>query len=201
MASTRWQALTRRINCGKSYFDRHFSSGQARQKLLYCYCFGTHFSSVIRHYFGRSDAKSIKEWSEVKCSNCTIISAIVAGILSFNRLLFQNLCRIYALFRKKSKICTIFGKADYMFFSSKLTKICKKICFMFLHRMPKPGYIHNLLTLICIGLLKYQGVKFFIESHDWAQTSLCINCWQLLAELFWLSSKLISRTFTIFLNL
>jgi len=43
--------------------------------------------------------------------------------------------------------------------------------------------------------------KFFIESHDWAQTSLCINCWQLLAELFWLSSKLISRTFTIFLNL
>ena len=28
--------------------------------------FGTHFSSVIHHYFGRSDAEWIKEWSEVK---------------------------------------------------------------------------------------------------------------------------------------
>ena len=146
--------------------------------------------------FNEPDLKIILVHPKVYCQ-----LNIVAGILSFNRLLFQNLCRIYTLFRKKSKICTIFGKADYMFFSSKLTKICKKICFMFLHRMPKPGYIHNLLTLICIGLLKYQGVKFFIESYDWAQTSLCINCWQLLAELFRLSSKLISRTFTIFLNL
>ena len=60
VASTWSQALTRRINCGKSYFDRHFSSGQARQKLLYCYCFGTHFSSVIRHYFGKSEQNRLR---------------------------------------------------------------------------------------------------------------------------------------------
>ena len=95
--------------------------GSLKAKRSFLYCNWIFHSQWTEHKNLSGSTKSILPTKHC-CRN--ILSFIIS-------LLFQNLCRIYALFRKKSKICRIFGKADYMFFHQNWPKYVKKyvLCF------------------------------------------------------------------------